>query len=1286
MATPFPLFEGKYEIITKLKEGGMGAVYKVRHRLLDEVRVIKLIRPQLESDEAIRARFLREARMAVRLRHRNIAQFYDFSMDDEGNAFIVMEFIEGITLEELITRVGPPPLPLGLEIAEQSLQPIGYLHRRSTIHRDVSPDNLMLSRDDEGFPLIKLIDLGIAKVLEEEGHSQITRRGLTGTGMFLGKVRYASPEQFHAQEGVSMDARSDLYSFGLVLYELLTGTHPIRGSSVPSFIAGHLFHPPVPFSESDPEGRIPEDLRAVVLRALAKAPDARFPSAEAFIQALAPIKARFPLSPENAVVTLDGVTAVFTQKTQVGGIGSTQARLDRQFGIAPTPPPVSTPGGGQSVATVGTPPVPQEVPPPPVPPAHLAVEREDTSPLQFRPEAAEEKPRPSLAEGPGMQETRVLAIPGAGAARAAKLVAGARELVDQGRWGEALERLTTAQSLDPENAEVRALRERAEQALAAEAERARRAGALAAHARRVEDLLDGGQLEQARQGLEEALSEVGRDEALEALLDRLAAAEEAQVAAFRLQSENALSAGAPEDAVAAVQQAIALRPEEDALRDLLQRAEAAVQRRARLQAVLPEIAAALDDSELLTARIALDQAVEELGSDAALTALGERLDALVAAEVEVLRQKAASGIREGDHEAAMAALEEALALRPEDGDLLQLRREAEAARDRRRAISDAAAGIVAALDAQDLSSARRLLDDAAARLGEDDTLADLRRRVERAEAKARAGEARRVLGVAKEHLQGGRLAEARAAAESALVLRPDDLEAAAVLADVKAGEERLASERREAEARQAEERRLADEQKAAELRLATERTAAVEQVRRLLGQGLLPAAAEAAQAARASHGEWSELEAVEKELEEALLKQRLQATSTLLVEAEQLTGAQQFEAAEAKLAEAQALSPADERVLQALVEVRGAARRFREAQERGRAVAEEVAAVGRALDAGNLEEAAERFDSTVRKHGDRPELGELRSRLREARRAEEERRATERKAARAARRKEMPTLEEGRTLRIGAEDVAAASRQESEPAQAEAERVPTRPFEAPPETAAPSPAELPVAPAELPVPAEEPRPAAKVEAERPPAAPKRRREARVPAPGPPAVVAEQMPQARPHPVAAEPSPTAPRAPTAQVPAVLPARRRWPLLVGLAAAVAVAAALVMVLRKPGTRIEPQPTPAQVRATSRPATPGPGAVGQGVLIVAAVPWGEVVSIRGEDGRAVGVAALQTTPLRVALPAGRYAVTVRDPASGRTSTRSVEVTAGQSTRVVIEARPVSAEELLRRLGWSG
>lgn len=1122
MAAPFPLFEGKYEIITKLKEGGMGAVYKVRHRLLDEVRVIKLIRPHLESDEAIRARFLREARTAVKLRHPNIAQFYDFSMDDEGNAFIVMEFIEGITLEELLVKAGPPPLPLALEIVEQSLRPIGYLHRRNIIHRDISPDNLMLSRTDEGLPLVKLIDLGIAKVLEEEGHSQITRRGLTGTGMFLGKVRYASPEQFHAQEGVTMDARSDLYSFGLVLYELLTGLHPIRGSSVPSFIAGHLFHPPIPFEESDPSARVPEDLRAAVLRALAKSPDARFASAEEFVKALAPIKARYPLSAQDAVVAFDDFAGALAEKTRTGTVGSTQARLDRQFGMAPTPPPapVSTPGAGQAMAEL-EPPAQQTLAQSPAPPAHLAPAPEDTNQLQFRPREAEEAVCPAVDRGAGIEETRVLAVPGAGATRAAMLVTAARELVDQGRWGEALERLTTAASLDPDNTDVKVLRERAEQALAAEAERARRASALAAHARHVEDLLDAGQLEQARLGLETALAEVGRDEALDALLARLAEAEEALALAYRGQAEAALAAGRPADAIEAVHQAVALRPDDESLRQLLHQAEAA--------------------------------------------------------------------------------------------------------RARQQAAAEAAAAIAAALAAEDLPTARSQLEMAVSRLGEDDTFESLRRQIERAETRVRTARARELLAAAREHLEGGRLGEARAAAGQALDLRPHDLETAAVLADVKAAEERLAAEQRAAEERRAEEQRLA-----------AAKAAAVEEIRRLVGAGLLADAAAAAQAARAGHRDFPELEAAERELEAAFLRQRQQATSALLVEAERLAGEQQFEAAEAKLEEAGGLSPADERVLQALVEVRSAARQFREAEERRREAAAEAAAVARALDAGNLEEAAERFDSTVRKHGDRPELRELRRRLREARRAEDERRAAERKAARAARQRPAADVEQVQTVALErAEDVAPGAE------EAALERAPTRPLKTPREGGRGLPAAR--------------------EAE-----PEVRRADQVETAAPLADVREAIPATLP----AEARPAL-------------GRRRWPLVAGLAAA----AVVVVVVGVTVMRSRPGPAAAPSPVRSVPAgTPAPAPVGGGVLVVAAAPWGEVLSVRREDGVEVELPAQRATPMRLAVPAGRYTVTVRDPASGATRQGTAEVKASAAARLVVEVRAAGADELLKRLGWPG
>ena len=284
VALPLPELEGKYEILEKIREGGMGAIYKVRHRLLDEVRVIKVMRPSLDQNDELRAvdRFVREARIAIKLRHPNIAQLYDFSSDKTGNGFIVMEFIDGLSLDEVLDHSGPPSVPLALEITTQSLEALGALHETGFVHRDISPDNLMLTRDLRGRSLIKLIDLGIAKLVSNDDDEE----GVTKTGTFLGKYKYASPEMFQDASGSGIDARSDLYSFGIVTYQLLTNQHPISGTDVSSVIAGHLFREPLSFDESDPEGRIPEPLRAAVLKALAKKPEDRYQTAEEMVDAL----------------------------------------------------------------------------------------------------------------------------------------------------------------------------------------------------------------------------------------------------------------------------------------------------------------------------------------------------------------------------------------------------------------------------------------------------------------------------------------------------------------------------------------------------------------------------------------------------------------------------------------------------------------------------------------------------------------------------------------------------------------------------------------------------------------------------------------------------------------------------------------------------------------------------------------------------------------------------------------------------------------------------------------
>jgi TonB family protein len=325
--------EGKYEILEKLKEGGMGAIYKVRHRLLDEVRVVKVIRAHLEPTGENGDRFLREARVAIRLRHPNIAALHDFAIADDRNAFIVMEYIDGLNLLEILHGHGTPPVSLTLEIARQSLRALGYLHRQKIVHRDVSPDNLMLTRDVDGYAQVKLIDLGIAKAFGGGA------AGLTTTGIFLGKPRYAAPEQFGT---FPLDARSDLYSFGVVLYELLTGRSPIQGQDPASYMAGHLFRPPVPFEESDPQGRVPAELRRTVFRALAKKPEERFESAEDFAWALTLLQDRFPLTGRELADIFENTLPALTQPIPLPAQGSTQDRLDREFLMTQTPVPAPT--------------------------------------------------------------------------------------------------------------------------------------------------------------------------------------------------------------------------------------------------------------------------------------------------------------------------------------------------------------------------------------------------------------------------------------------------------------------------------------------------------------------------------------------------------------------------------------------------------------------------------------------------------------------------------------------------------------------------------------------------------------------------------------------------------------------------------------------------------------------------------------------------------------------------------------------------------------------------------
>ncbi len=279
------LIDGKYEVIEKIRDGGMGSIFKVRHVLLNEIRVMKTLRGDFQDSESAGPRFFREARLATSLQHPNIATVYDFAETPDHMYLMIMEYIHGRNLAELLS-ISLPPIEVALEISIQTLAALGYLHRRGIVHRDVSPDNLMVTKGDQGELLVKLIDLGLARAVSGADE-------LTAIGTLVGKLSYMSPEQLGAlHAGERIDARADIYSFGCVLYRLLTGAYAVEATTHQSFIMAHIHKPPRPFGESDPTGRVPSDLREAVNRSLEKDRRRRWSTAEEFRDALRLIQER----------------------------------------------------------------------------------------------------------------------------------------------------------------------------------------------------------------------------------------------------------------------------------------------------------------------------------------------------------------------------------------------------------------------------------------------------------------------------------------------------------------------------------------------------------------------------------------------------------------------------------------------------------------------------------------------------------------------------------------------------------------------------------------------------------------------------------------------------------------------------------------------------------------------------------------------------------------------------------------------------------------------------------
>jgi eukaryotic-like serine/threonine-protein kinase len=273
--------DGKYQILSRLGVGGMGEVYKVLHVHLNAIRVIKLMRSNISADPGAHERFLREARLATKIHHPNVGALYDFSTLDDGSRYMVWEYIEGINLHELIEQRGPLSPRYAAKLANAALLGLDAVHRAGIVHRDISPENIMIARDEDGEEHVKIIDLGIAKQWGDEGSAK------TQTGMFVGKWKYCSPEHLGMLDpGDRIDGRADLYSFGIVLYEMLTGVPPFQADTPHQYLVLHSSERPRALREVNPAITASPELEALLFRALEKDRRNRFASARDFARAL----------------------------------------------------------------------------------------------------------------------------------------------------------------------------------------------------------------------------------------------------------------------------------------------------------------------------------------------------------------------------------------------------------------------------------------------------------------------------------------------------------------------------------------------------------------------------------------------------------------------------------------------------------------------------------------------------------------------------------------------------------------------------------------------------------------------------------------------------------------------------------------------------------------------------------------------------------------------------------------------------------------------------------------
>lgn len=288
MAAPDPnigrdILNGQFQILQKIGSGGMGAVYKASQPAMNRMVAVKILHPKLANRKDLVSRFRREARAMSHLQHPNTVKVFLYGELEDGSLYIVMEYLEGKNLNQVVRKEGPLPVERAIPVLMQVCGALQEAHLQGIVHRDLKPENIFLSTNGGLKDYPKVLDFGLAKVTERE-----LRPGsimLTQEGMVFGTPEFMSPEQ---AQGKVLDARSDIYSLATILYEVLTGKLPFEAKTPMEYIQFHVTKPPIPLDQRVPGRSFPPGLAEVIAKALEKKPEARYASAEEFAEALKP--------------------------------------------------------------------------------------------------------------------------------------------------------------------------------------------------------------------------------------------------------------------------------------------------------------------------------------------------------------------------------------------------------------------------------------------------------------------------------------------------------------------------------------------------------------------------------------------------------------------------------------------------------------------------------------------------------------------------------------------------------------------------------------------------------------------------------------------------------------------------------------------------------------------------------------------------------------------------------------------------------------------------------------